>query len=167
MNIIRFVVTIHFLPFMFCCISRCLNGCYQCCRSKSILLSAILRGGFIPICLQDSIRLELLDSRHVYKSLLFEHLYALGVLELFGYHIRLLKDAWQMNVWMYDNWFSHFHWMPFSMEKDKTFDPSNIRFFGSSTIVKSLNFLTNEIKKPRFLASWFRIMIHFTSYQFN
>ena len=98
LNIVRFVVIIHFLPFMFCSISRCLNRCYQYYRSKSILLSPILRGGFISICLQDSILLELLDSRHVYKSLLFEHLYALGVLELFGYHIRLLKDAWQMNV---------------------------------------------------------------------
>ena len=98
LNIIRFVVTIHFLPFMFCSISRCLNGCYQYNRSKSILLSAILRGGFISICLQDSILLELLDSRHVYKSLLLEHPYAQGVLELFGYHIRLQKDTWQMNV---------------------------------------------------------------------
>jgi len=47
------------------------------------------------------------------------------------------------------------------MEKDKTFDPSNIRFFGSSTVVKSLNFLTNEIKKPRFSLFWLINIVHF------
>jgi hypothetical protein len=47
------------------------------------------------------------------------------------------------------------------MEKDKTFDPSNIRFFGSSTVVTSLNFLTNEIKKPRFSLFWLINIVHF------
>ena len=51
--------------------------------------------------------------------------------------------------------------MPFSMEKDKTFDPSNIRFLDSSTVVKSLNFLTNEIKKPRFSLFWLINIVHF------
>ena len=37
LNIIRFVATIHFLPFTFCSKYRCLNGWYQYYRSKSIL----------------------------------------------------------------------------------------------------------------------------------
>jgi len=51
--------------------------------------------------------------------------------------------------------------MPFSMEKEKTFDPSNIRSFGSSTVENSLNSLTNEIKKPRFLLFWLINIVHF------
>ena len=49
-----------------------LIGYYQYSRTKSILLSAILKSWFISICVQDSILFELLDSRHV---ILIEVLY--------------------------------------------------------------------------------------------
>ena len=49
----------------------------------------------------------------------------------------------------------------FPLKRIKPFDPSKIRFFGSSTAVKSLNFLTNEIKKPRFSLFWLINIVHF------
>ena len=48
-----------------------------------------------------------------------------------------------------------------STKISKPFDPSNIRLFGSSTIVKSLNFLTNEIKKPMLSLFWLINIVNF------